>query len=495
MRKPLVWALLTATFGCPPAPSTGPSEKGPPHAAAQAPEAHRTFVRIRALLGEDPQSPARAEHLYPLVVSVCSDPGERERFVESFAWSVSFATEEATLVEQLALDVLEHVSTSCARTDPEAAMELLTLAQPHVKHDRARLQILRARLAAVTGDLERAESAAKAAVEAGSIHAIALLANVRARIAREAGVGYRTGMLDAAIETTEVEPTAKWQAIDLAAVLSTRARLLNEKAFWLPPDEREGALERAHRAFARLSVAPFLAATRIPALDQRCFDAPRMPGERVACQTAADEFGVLGAARLLGRDPGELSEADPERARHLDQARELLAGSGAEDLGVVVFRGDETELLEWGRPTATLLGSLPRMQWLVLDRTGGDRGRAVVDRVLQLAGIRPDFRLRVGRDARAIPCAAALVSGRTAPPRCPLEAADRQTLTRLPSPRFAVLIGRDLDAEVADFELYDVPTVLLSLRRSQVPQKVSAWLKSVSDVWWLVDPEAEDGLR
>ena len=47
---------------------------------------------------------------------------------------------------------------------------------------------------------------------------------------------------------------------------------------------------------------------------------------------------------------------------------------------------------------------------------------------------------------------------------------------------FAVLIGRDLDAEIDDLHVYDLQAVLLSFRQSRMEKGIDAWLKSVSDV-------------
>jgi hypothetical protein len=485
MKRPLSGILaMTATVACPPAPSV-PERSNP---ESNAPAEHQRYLTIRRLLGEEPQSAERAERLLPLVSEVCRDDQVRRQFVDSVGWSTGYATEDGQGPERLALEVLEHVATACARIHPGSGLELLGSVQPHIRFDRGRLFVLEARLAAVQDDLQAAEAYARKAVKAGSVHAVALLANVQARQARQAGpAGYRSGMLDEAIATTETKPEPKWQAIDLAAILSTRARLLTERAFWEDGEARTRSLEAAHRAFRRLSVPPFLAATRRSALDPLCFDAPRWPELKPACETGAREFGMLGAARVAGLDVDELEEADAERAAALTRARSLLRPTDAEALGVWVVRGDETEVLEWARPTRTLLRPLPKMRWLVVDRTSGPRADAVVGRIVQVSGLEPELSLDLDRNPRAVPCVAALVSGRVAPDDCPLSPPMQKRVAALPTPRFVLLTGRDLDAELDDFGLYEVPRVLMSLRKSQTGRGVP-WLKSLSDVWWLTDP-------
>lgn len=454
-------------------------------AAFKPPEAHQRFVRIRALLGQDVQSTARSTQLYQLVDPVCRDPEVRAQFGESLAWSVSFSTEDGQLPTLLALDVVEHVATACARNSPEVGLEVIAAADQLIDSDRGRLDVLKARLLAASGALDEAARAAQEARDAGSVHAIALLANVQARQARSQTEGFEPGMLDEALATVDVEPTAKWQAIDLTAILATRARLFAEKAFWWEGEARQAALDGARAAFGRLAKAPFVEAVRRSSMDALCFDQAQSGLETSWCAQAAKEHGILGAGRVAGLDVDQVAKFDVQRAARLDWARSSLEDLGEDDHVLVVFRGDELELLEWARPSAVLLSEID-LKPTVVDRTREPRSSSLVTEILRQAELSSRRRLRVGNDPLAMPCIAALVAGRQAPEGCALPAADRQALIRSPPPRLAILIGRDLDAEIDDLELYEIPTMLLSFRRSRNEKAVEAWLKSLSDVWWLV---------
>jgi len=455
-------------------------------AAFRPPEEHRRFVQIRSLLGQEVQATPRSTQLYQLVDPICRDPNVRAQFGESLAWSVSFSTEDGQLPTLLALDVVEHVATACGRASAEVGLELIAKADALIDTDRGRLDVLKARLLAASGRLESAAQAARRAREQGSVHAIALLANIQARQARSRTEGFEAGMLDPALETVDVEPTEKWQAIDLTAVLATRARLFAEQAFWSEGEAQQTALDGARAAFGRLAKAPFVEAVRRSSQDALCFDQAQAGLETSWCRLAAREHGILGAARVAGLKIDQVPKLDTQRAARLDWAKRRLQALSENDHVMVVFRGDELELLEWARPSVTLLSSLG-VRPTVVDRTQDVRSSSLVTEILRQAELAPRRRLRVGRDPLAMPCIAALVAGRRAPEGCALPAADRRALAQSPPPRLALLIGRDLDAEIDDLELYEIPSVLLSFRRSQNEEALEAWLKSLSDVLWLVD--------
>jgi hypothetical protein len=87
-----------------------------------------------------------------------------------------------------------------------------------------------------------------------------------------------------------------------------------------------------------------------------------------------------------------------------------------------------------------------------------------------------------------MPCLTAIVAGRRTPDYCPFEKPVRERLTKLGSFGVAVLIGRDLDAEVDDLQLYGLRTVLVSFRKPQTEKAekgIEVQLKSLSDLWML----------
>ncbi|MGF1509445.1 MAG: hypothetical protein ACFB9M_08085 [Myxococcota bacterium] len=484
-------ALLTTACPTPP-PSSPPSS---------APLEHRRFLRIRELLGQNTQSTERSVQLAPLVDPICRKAEARAAFRRSISWSVSHSTESATLPTQLALDVLEYVATACARVDPDVAMQLLASAADFMEYDHGRLDVLRARIAAATEHLREAEAAALRARERGSVHAIALLANIQARRARNQRTlgGLNPEDLDPAIETVMVEPGPKWTAIDLTAVLSTRARLLNEKALWAGSEARSEVLAQAHEVFRRLSVAPFVEAVRRGAVDALCFDEASRSGEppavaEAACARAALEHGIAGAAVRLNLLSEDLpAKVDRKRLGSLLQTGRFVARElEPQDAVLVVFRGDEVELVEWARPAARLLEALAAngVSLMVVDRCANRRASAVVERIVELAKVTPKATLRLGPDPLAMPCLVALAAGRRITADCSLSAEQIRSLARLRrAPRLNVLVGRDLDAEIQDFGLYELPVVLLSFRESGHPELVETWAKSLSDVWALVrDP-------
>lgn len=472
-----------------------PAEEGPPRSATREPPPSDRFLRIRRLLAQPPQSPERAEHLYPSTEPLCAKGPERDAFFETAKWSVDHSEGDDQLTTVLAVDVFEFVATACARTSVEGALSFLDRARATVPQD-PQIDVVTARIAAAADRFELASRAAQRAIEGGSNHAIALLANIQARLARNrVGPGFEPGMFDEAIETASVEPDGDWQAIDLTAVLSTRARLYIERALWLPPEEREASLEAARSAFTRLSKSPFVESVRRSALDHLCFDTPTSAASKEACVRAAEEFGMIGAAAVIERSLESLPKADPERAEGLRRFVERVGGLGPKASVVVVFRGDESEIVEWGRPAASVLRGLrgrdPRV--VVVDRTSTARGSALVDRVLELSGIRPSLRIATRADALATSCLAALVAGREAPETCPLPPEEQSELAKLPDVELVLLVGRDLDAEIDDFGLYDLPTHLFSFRRTNAKKAPEGWFKSLCDVWYVLQPERAGG--
>lgn len=491
LGRPSLAALLVglAVGGSGPAcieqPRVSPSPSPPP-------ESDR-FLRIRRLLAEEPQSPARARHLYPLTAPLCEAGPEREAFFETAAWSVAQSEGANQLTTVLAVDVFEFVATACARDGVDRGLAILERARTLVPDD-PQLDVVTARLAAAAERFDVAEAAARRAREGGSNHAYALLANIQARRAKaRVGPGYEPGMFDAALETVSVEPTAKWQAIDLTAVLSTRARLLDERALWEAPPNRLRTLAEARAAYTRLSRPPFIEAVRRSALDHLCFDTPLLGADPSFCAEAAQSFGVLGAISVAGLSADAAPKADAERAQGLAELTRLIEQLPARAPIVLVFRGDESEVLEWARPAARLANTLDARdpRWVVVDRTTGPRGTAMVNRVLELAGIEEvAARVTPRGDALATPCLAALVAGREATPSCPLPQPLQEELSSASPAALAVLVGRDLDAEIDDFALYDVPTSLLSFRQTNARSPPDAWFKSLSDVWFVLEPPA-----
>lgn len=440
------------------------------------------FIRIRNLLGQDPESAERATKLYPLVEPLCSSEKERVDFVEVAKWSSSFSIGHDTLPTVLALDTIEHVVTSCARTELPAALDLLARAKAAVP-DPYRYELIFARIKAANGELEAALTAARAAKDAGSIHAIALAANIEAQVARAKHVGYAPGMLDGAIALVSAEPTKEWPLIDLAAVLSTRARLLSERAVW----EKDGAAiatrKLAGEAYLRLSVAPFIESQRNPALDVMCFDAPELGADRELCRRAASEGSNLGGAVLAGveRDPAKLDL--PRLAKLTALAADLNALKKGATV-IVATRGDESELIAWARPAARVLKKLGDRgaKIVLLDRTKTPRASALVDRLFELAGVKPAESIR-NAETLAMPCLAAVLAARKTPAACPIEPKALARIERMEKAALAVLIGRDLDAEIDDLKLYEHRTVLLSFRQTRIEKGLDTWAKSLADVW------------
>lgn len=477
----------------------GASKPAPTPQPSSIPNAREDtrFIKIRNLLGQDPESVERATKLYPLVEPICRDEKERAEFVDVAKWSSSFSIGHDTLPTVLALDTIEHVATSCARNFPEAALDLIARAKTAVP-DPYRYELIFARIKAADGELQPALEAATKAKDAGSIHAIALAANISAQIAHGKSVGYAPGMLDEAIALVSVEPTEKWALIDLAAVLSTRAHLLTERAVWEKDDVSIETRKKAADAYKRISVAPFIEAQRNSALDALCFDAPEI-GEAAGdvCKRAAEESGNLGGAVLAAveRDPSKLDPSKFDVPR-LEKLTKLAADLDALPKGstvVVATRGDESELISWARPASKVLKKIGDRgaRVVLLDRTKNPRASALVDRMFELAGAKPVESIR-GADTLAMPCLAAILAGRKTPAACPIDKKQIARLEALAAAKrpqgldhfaFALLIGRDLDAEIDDLKLYELRAVLLSFRRTQIEKGLDTWAKSLADVW------------
>ncbi len=441
-------------------------------------------MKIRALLEQEAESRARATELPALVLPLCSEPKEREGFLETAAWSASFAEKDYRMVEVLAAEVIEHVATTCLRIDPAVSLELVEGGKKAVPGQLARFSVMEARFRATTGDLAGARIAAERARALGSFHAIALVATLQAEEARASGSGYRPGMFDAALATLAVEPDGTWPLIDLTAVISTRARLLTERALWEDGEQATATRRLAGGLYRRLSVAPFVDDTRRRALDVACFESADLGEDaRPACGTAATETGNLGAAMASGA-PVTQDRFDLARKAKLEGLRDALGALGANATVVLVARGDEQELVEWARPAARLFGALVarKVRLVVVDRTSSPRASALLARMLALAGAEPALTIPAGRDTLAMPCVAAVLARRQTPRSCPLPAPTVAALERFAPTQMAVLVGRDLDAELDDLRLYEARSVLLSFRLTEHEKHLFAWLKSLSDV-------------
>jgi hypothetical protein len=489
VRRVVLLALIPGLSACPD-PLAG-ARRPDAGGALPDPRLDTRYVQVRNLLELDPDSPERAHKLYPLVAPVCASAQERADFVATAKWSVSFTQGDYQLPEVLAADTLEFTATTCLRTAPEAAFDLLDKAQAALP-DLTRLWVIRARLEAARGRLEAAEAAAEQAVSQGSVHAIALAANIQARRAREAQVGYQAGMLDEAIATVSREPDNTWPVVDLAAVLSTRARLLSERALWQDGDAAAKSRLEAAGLYERLAGAPFIAAMRQRALDVLCSEAQLAGRDPTrACARLVAEAQDLGAAAAVGLDPAADPRLDAERRARLEQLAKDVAALPPKQVILLVARGDEAELLEWIRPAQAFLRRLQarRPRWVVVDRTDSERASALLTRLLAGAEVRPTLHIPARKDTLAMPCVSAVLADRRTPAACPLPAATVKALQGLRPFGLAVLVGRDLDAEIDDLRLYTLRTALLSFRQSRMDKGIDAWLKSLSDVGVVARPE------
>lgn len=502
VRPRLTWIVpVFLAAGCPaagkdPAPALSTKTATTAFAVAR-PTPGSSYEKIEALLHLDPQALTRAKELYALVSPICAEAPARAAFLAEATrlGTLSVDPERQSLTRTL--EVTEHVVNACARNDLEGALAILGPLSAAIPGN-ARLEAMRARVLAAAGKLVDAQAAAEAARAAGSIGALALLATIQAQIAREASPSYRPGMLDQALATVSVEPDGQWPLVDLTAVLSTRARLYTERAAWESGADREKTLTLARATYERLAVSPFIEVTRSHALDVLCFDAPEAKdkgGPFHPCARAAEEAHVLGAAFLVGAglDPARF---DVERAKHIQALEEKIAALPDKALIVLVARGDESELIPWVRPAALVVerAAARRGQLVVLDRTSGPRAGALVDRLVELSGVKPALRLDAERDILAMPCLAALAAGRKAPESCPFDKAAQERLIKLSTPGskehssafgVAILVGRDLDAEIEDLRLYELPDLLLSYRLPATEKGIQVHLKSLSDAWLL----------
>jgi hypothetical protein len=445
-------------------------------------------MKIRKLLSEDPDSAVRARELYPELLPLCTSLKEREAFVEVAKWSVDSGDGENYVLVQLAEDCLEHVATACMRNHPEGAFSLLDLAQKALPKLQ-RVAVLQARLLAASGDFEGAEKAARRAMDAGSVHAIALTANIQARRARGAEPGLRTEIFNAAIETVSATPTHKWPPIDLAAVLATKARLLTERALWEPTEQAQRTRLEAASLHQRLAGAPFIAATRRRAQDVLCFDAMLAGRDRYnACRRLA-EMGDLGAAQGIGLTQMTPQHFELPRLKQLEALKADLEALPAGQLLVLVIRGDEMELLEWIRPASKLLAHINQRKprWVLVDRTDSVRAKHLIKRLLEMSNVQPDLQIEA-KGTFFMPCVSAMLAKRRVPKSCPLTPADQKSLESIGPYALSLLLGRDLDAELDDLRLYELRTVLVSFRQSRQEKAIHAWVKSLSDVGIITTP-------
>ena len=429
------------------------------------------YMQIRSMLELPGHSHKRAVTLPKLVRPLCSNPKEQAEFLKVAKWSVGFAREDYYLPVQLLIEMLDYISSVCGRESLDKTLDLLEGAESFLPGD-PRLKILLARTLATANRYEAAVRAARAAASLGSAHAVALAANIEARRARNQQPGYVPGMYDTAIEIAATEPTGRWHAVDLAAVLSTRARLLLERAFWAEARVAKKSRLEAIQVLNRLVLGPFPSAVRNRAADVLCFESRHLELGEESCLIAVNKLTL--PPELLGSK------------QQFEGLETLLSKVKAGDLVLAVFRGDEQELLEWGRASAQLLKRIVlrrQADLLVIDRSQGPRGSALVERVLALARVKPWMILNAKRGTQTVPCVAALLADRRAPPSCPLNPAIKSALEEQHAPQLAILIGRDLDAEIDDLRLYDHPVMLASFRITEMTKKgLVAWLKSLSDV-------------
>ena len=449
------------------------------------------FTRIRNLLSKPPGNRERALHLYPVIARVCKKEETQTEFAKTAAWSGSFTKEAQILAE----DTLEHVATACFREDKNAAYTILKMAQKSFG-ESYRAEVVMARLLATERRFDEALKLAEAARKKGSIHAIALSANIKAQIARKSGA-YRNGMLDEAIGMVSVEPTHKWPLIDLTAVLSSRAKLLSERAIWETGSVQAKTIHAANTAYQRLSVSPFIEATRRHALDNLCFnhlsnvkpEASLSAEGLKSCSRAANESKNLGAAHRakipLSRD------FDQKRLQQLLGVRSLLSKLKRRSVVLLFVRGDETEVVTWVRPAATILRQLQqkRADVVLVDRTSSPEAGLLLERMLKIAKLRPSLSLRASEEgAFLVPCVTALISERQKPASCPLSQREVSALyQKAKRYRASILVGRDLDAEIDDHTLYDVQPILLSLRLTKHAKLLRAHFKNLADVFVAVD--------
>ena len=280
-----------------------------------------------------------------------------------------------------------------------------------------KIYVLQARLYAVVGQMKQAIDAANKAIKGESVHARALLANILARQDVDSPEA-RLVNLNKAIEVVSVEATPGWQAIDLAAVLSSKARLLLERDFWQShkPDSKD-ALE-ALGLFSRIVVGPFPQRMRRRASDMACFLSVQMKLKPHYCKDAAEKYRHLGPRMLFGLD----SPNQKNRQAQLQQLSKTIRELKPDSVQVLVVRGDESELLEWSRPLVRLMRAIHvrQPQWLVIDRTDGKRASQLLDKILDEAAVKPWVLVRAYRKPIAVGCISSLLAGEDIIPGCPL---------------------------------------------------------------------------
>lgn len=487
-RAAFALAVLAASVACSRNESTAPSTPAAiTPAAFEIPEevADTRYMRMRQLLERPVDDRRRATELFGLVKPLCTDAEARRAWLDTAKWSLDHADEQFYLPSRVTLDMLEHVASVCGRQSPKGLFALLDGAEP-LLGDEPRLLVIRARSLAAAGQLETALEVAQRAASLGSPHALVLAANVEARRARDAASsdGWAPGMLDRALSIARAEANESWPSIDLAALLATRARLLRERAFWTEGQASAKDRIQAGQVFERLLLGPFPEEVRSRAGDALCFTIADLGLESDACRRSAQRYRHLGAADLAGLPPGEPSRRDALR-RLGGTIEDLKEG----DLVVVVLRGDEQEILEWGFPTARLLRALSDSgaDVLLVDRTRLERGPALVKRAAAWAGLDP-WRFVEGDHVETVSCLAAVLADRRTPAGCPLEAGLIQALEGRDAPKLALLVGRELEPEIEDLRLYEHPVALASFRKSKKADELVAWLKSLSDVFVVVPP-------
>jgi len=483
------WSLALAATACTQGPAAAPDTG----IAAVAVETSTTVTAARsrytemlALMRLDPQDLTRAEKLYPLIMPLCADRSARSAFVVALIDAATAPSSLGDIERQYALDILEHATVACARNDVESGRGLLSEAAAKMPSE-PRIPAIEARILAAEGRLDDALDAARRSAKAGSLIALPLIATIQAQKAKEGVVGYKAGLLDEALATVSLEPTGEWRLLELTSVLSTRARLLTERALWEQGDARVATLKLARTIYQRLSIPPFIEVTRQHALDVGCYDAGEL-GDATTdfCVRAAIEHGNLGAAFLAGKglDPQKF---DLARVGAIQALEARIAELPADTWVVVIARGDESELVPWGRPAALVLERLKerRPKFVLLDRTSSARGGAVLDRMAEVAGIKPQLRIEARKDILATGCVAALVAGRKAPEGCRIGKDAIAELSKTRPIGVVIMVGRDLDAELEDIRLYELPHALLSMRKPQTEKAADVHLKSLADAWLL----------
>ncbi|MBI2374237.1 MAG: hypothetical protein HYV07_09570 [Deltaproteobacteria bacterium] len=419
-----------------------------------------------------PSDPVRDAQLVQILQPVCgADAKERESFVED----MRAAVQGGRALHADALGVIEHTALRCK--SKESGIDLLKRSRA-VLGNIPRLDLATARLAAGAGDLPTALAAAEAAKNAGVISAIALLAQIKGEEARNKSAAWVPGMLDDAINTATVSETLVSDPADLLAMLSVRAHLLAEKATSESGELSTKARAEAMAIFMRLSQKPFPDTIRERSLDYDCYHGgPSHP----ACARAAAEFKVLGAAKAVGASME--TGFDLERLRKLEKLASAPIEKGKSVL--LVIRGTEGDLIHWTEPLAAILGKLGA-KVIVSDGAEGPRAKALVARSLELAKVKPaDTFDVVAAGPQAVSCLASLLNSKAKPAGCPFDDATTKRIAKLGKSGLALLVGKDLDADLQDIKTAEIPTAMLSFRETSVASGPDSWLKSLSDTFFL----------